>query len=138
MKYKYLKGNIICALPQLNDIFFSKSIIYLTHHNKDGAVGIVLNYKIMTIKAAELFKKLNIGNVSKNLETEFLFHVGGPLNQNNGFILHSKDYESKNTMKVSKQVRLTCSTEIIRILRKTKDLKNFLSHLVILDGGQVS
>ena len=50
MKYKYLKGNIICALPQLNDIFFSKSIIYLTNHNQDGAVGIVLNNKIMTIK----------------------------------------------------------------------------------------
>ena len=77
MKYRYLKGNIICALPQLNDIFFSKSIIYLTHHNKDGAVGIVLNYKIMTIKAAQLFQKLNIKNISKKLETEFLFHVGG-------------------------------------------------------------
>ena len=35
MKGLYLKGNIICALPQLNDIFFSKSIIYITHHNKD-------------------------------------------------------------------------------------------------------
>ena len=56
MKYQYLKGNIICALPQLNDIFFSKSIIYLTHHNKDGAVGIILNYKVMTIKGAQLFK----------------------------------------------------------------------------------
>ena len=129
MKHRYLKGNIICALPQLNDIFFSKSIIYLTHHNKDGAVGIVLNYKIMTIKAAELFKKLNIGNVSKNLETEFLFHVGGPLNQNNGFILHSKDYESKNTMKVSKQVRLTCSTEIITDIAKNKGPKKFFISL---------
>ena len=60
MKHRYLKGNIICALPQLNDIFFSKSIIYLTHHNKDGAVGIVLNHKIMTIKAAQLFQKLKL------------------------------------------------------------------------------
>ena len=86
MKRNYLKGNIICALPQLNDIFFSKSIIYLTHHNKDGAVGIVLNYKVMTIKGYELFK-IKYKNVSDNLETEFLFHIGGPLNQNNGFIL---------------------------------------------------
>ena len=50
-------------------IFFFKSIIYLTHHNKDGALGIVLNYKVMTIKGYELFKKLNIKNVSDNLET---------------------------------------------------------------------
>ena len=67
MKSSYLKGNIICALPQLKDIFFSKSIIYITHHNKDGAVGIVLNYKIMNIKGSELFKKLHIKDNTKNL-----------------------------------------------------------------------
>ena len=82
MKHRYLNGNIICALPQLKDIFFSKSIIYLTHHNKDGAVGIVLNYKIMNIKgdigAKEILKKnkekilnLEIGDQSifKNFNT---------------------------------------------------------------------
>ena len=73
MKGSYLKGNIICALPQLKDIFFSRSIIYITHHNKDGAVGIVLNYKIMNIKGAELFKKLHIQDVKSQLEKEFLF-----------------------------------------------------------------
>ena len=129
MKHRYLKGNIICALPQLNDIFFSKSIIYLTHHNKDGAVGIVLNHKIMKIKAAQIFQKLNIANVSKNVETDFLFHIGGPINQNNGFILHTKDYESKNTMKVSKQVKLTCSTEIISDIAQNKGPKQFFISL---------
>ena len=97
MKGYYLKGNIICALPQLKDIFFSRSIIYITHHNKDGAVGIVLNYKIMNIKGAELFKKLHIQDVKSQVEKEFPFHIGGPLNQNNGFILHSNDYKSEFT-----------------------------------------
>mgnify|MGYP001288760733 FL=1 len=129
MKYRYLKGNIICALPQLNDIFFSRSIIYLTHHNKDGAVGIVLNYKVMTIKGAQLFKRLNIDNVSENLETDFPFHIGGPLNQKNGFILHSKDYDSKNTMNVSKKVKLTCSTEIISDIAQNKGPKQFFISL---------
>ena len=102
MKGSYLKGNIICALPQLKDIFFSRSIIYITHHNKDGAVGIVLNYKIMNIKGAELFKKLDIQDVKNQLEMEFPFHIGGPLNQKNGFILHSNDYKSENTLKGNK------------------------------------
>ena len=129
MKRNYLKGNIICALPRLDDVFFSKSIIYLTHHNKDGAVGIVLNYKVMTIKGYELFKKLKIKNVSNNLETDFLFHIGGPLNQNNGFILHSDDYNSKNTIKVSKNVKLTCSTHIISDIAKDKGPKKFFISL---------
>ncbi len=118
MKGSYLKGNILCALPQLKDIFFSKSIIYIKHHNKDGAVGIVLNYKIMNIKGGELFKKLNMNDVTENLDMEFPFHIGGPLNQNNGFILHSNDYKSDNTLKVSRNVKLTCSIDIISDIAK--------------------
>ena len=40
--------------------------------------------------------------------------------QNNGFILHSSDYKSKNTVKVSKNVKLTCSTEILSDIAKNK------------------
>tara|TARA_E500000331_G_scaffold353558_1_gene404494 strand:- start:213 stop:779 length:567 start_codon:yes stop_codon:yes gene_type:complete len=129
MKRNYLKGNIICALPQLNDIFFSKSIIYLTHHNKDGAVGIVLNYKVMSMKGSELFKKLNLDHEVDNLDMDFPFHIGGPLNQNNGFILHSQDYKSENTLNVSKKVKLTCSTEIISDIAKNKGPKKFFISL---------
>jgi len=129
MKHLYLKGNIICALPQLNDLFFSKSIIYITHHNKDGAVGIVLNYKIMNIKGIDLFKKLKIDNVHKNLDMNFSFHIGGPLNQNNGFILHSSDYKSNSTVKVSKNVKLTCSTNILTDIAHNKGPKKFFISL---------
>ena len=118
MKGSYLKGNIICALPQLRDLFFSRSIIYITHHNKDGAVGIVLNYKVLNIKGSELFRKLDIKGVNNNLDTQFTFHIGGPLNQNNGFILHSSDYKSEFTLNISKKVKLTCSTDIISDIAK--------------------
>ena len=129
MKASYLKGNIICALPQLKDIFFSRSIIYITHHNKDGAVGIVLNYKIMNIKGAELFKKLDIQDVNKKVEMEFPFHIRGQLNQNNGFILHSNDYKSEFTLKVTNKVKLTCSTEIISDIARNKGPKKFFISL---------
>ena len=129
MKGSYLKGNIICALPQLKDIFFSRSIIYITHHNKDGAVGIVLNYKIMDIKGAELFKKLDIKVVSNKVKMAFPFHIGGPLNQNNGFILHSNDYKSEFTLKVTNNVKLTCSTEIISDIARNRGPEKFFISL---------
>ena len=109
--------------------FFSRSIIYITHHNKDGAVGIVLNYKIMNIKGAELFKKLDIQDVNNKVEMEFPFHIGGPLNQNNGFILHSNDYKSEFTLKVTNKVKLTCSTEIISDIARNKGPKKFFISL---------
>ena len=127
MKNKnYLSGNIICALPQLKDLFFSKSLIYITHHNRNGAVGIVLNYKIMNINSEDLFQKLNL-NASNN-SLNFSLHIGGPLNQNNGFILHSKEYNLEDTIKVSKLVNLTCSTQIIEDIAMDKGpTKYFIS-----------
>ena len=58
----------------------------------------------MNIKGAELFKKLDIQDVKNKVEMEFPFHIGGPLSQNNGFILHSNDYKSESTLKVSKKL----------------------------------
>ena len=97
--------------------------------NKDGAVGIVLNYKIMTITASQLFLNSISKNVYKFFENDILFHIGGPTFRINGFILHTKDYESKNTIKVSKQVKLTCSTEIISDIAKNKGPKQFFISL---------
>ena len=108
---KYLSGNIICALPQLKDIFFSKSIIYLTHHNKNGAVGIVLNYKIMNISSSDLFQQLNI-NIDK--EKKFSLHIGGPMSQNNGFVLHTKEYKTEDTIKITNKINLSSSTKIFK------------------------
>jgi len=129
MKKSFLKGNILCALPQLKDIFFSKSLIYLTHHSKDGAVGIILNYKIMNIKGIDLFNKLNIKSNDSNSNISFPFHVGGPMSQNNGFILHSNDYKNKSTIKVSKKVFLTVSTDILIDIAKGKGPKDFFISL---------
>ena len=129
MKKFFLKGNILCALPQLKDIFFSKSLVYLTHHSKEGAVGIILNYKIMNIKGEDLFNKLNIKSNGCKNDISFPFHIGGPLNQNNGFILHSNDYKTKSTIKVSKNVSLTVSTDILIDIAQNKGPKDFFISL---------
>ncbi|MAY89947.1 MAG: hypothetical protein CMN00_02005 [Rickettsiales bacterium] len=119
MKNKnYLSGNIICALPQLKDLFFSKSVIYITHHNKEGAAGIVLNYKIMSINSLDLFEKLNIK--LENTSIDLSLHIGGPMSQTNGFILHSNEYNSDSTVNISESVNLTCSTKIIEDIAKNK------------------
>ena len=57
----------------------------------------------------------------------FPFHIGGPLNQNNGFILHSNDYKNKSTMKVSNNVCLTVSTDILIDIAQGKGPDFFIS-----------
>ncbi len=112
----YLSGNIICATPQLRGGFFSKSIIYITHHDINGAAGIVLNYKLTDINGSEVFKRLDIQNL--NYKNDFSIHLGGPMNQTLGFILYSKEYKSSDTMKITDYVNLTCSRKIMEDIAK--------------------
>lgn len=126
IKHNYLSGNIICATPQLKDGFFSKSIIYITHHDMNGAAGIVLNYKLTNIDGSEVFKKLDIQSL--NYKNELSIHIGGPMNQTLGFILHSQEYNSVDTMKITDYVNLTCSRKIIEdIAMNTGPRKFFIS-----------
>ena len=60
---------------------------------------------------------------------EFPFNIGGPLNQNKGFILHSNDYKSQSTLEVTRKVKLTCSTDIICDIAKDKGPKKFFISL---------
>ena len=56
------------------------------------------------------FEKLNIEIKNKN--KNFSLHIGGPLSQNNGFILHSKEYKEKDTIKI------TQSSKTLLVLQK--------------------
>ena len=37
------RGRILISEPLSQDMFFNRSIVYLTEYNKDGAFGFVLN-----------------------------------------------------------------------------------------------
>lgn len=120
----YLSGNIILATPQLKDSFFSKSIIYITHHDINGAAGIVLNFRLTNIHSSEIFEKLNIRDSNSNIS----IHVGGPINQTLGFILHTNEYYSSETMKITNDINLTCTKKIINdIINNAGPNKFFIS-----------
>ncbi|MDE0058964.1 MAG: YqgE/AlgH family protein, partial [Defluviicoccus sp.] len=39
----YLTGQLLVAMPQMEDPRFVKSVIYLCAHSADGAMGLVVN-----------------------------------------------------------------------------------------------
>jgi len=81
MKHKFssLEGKILIASPKLEDGFFEKSLIYIFMHDKNGALGVILNYDIGSVSNHEL---LNLFDKHSNkVEIEKLPIVfGGPVN----------------------------------------------------------
>ena len=113
-----LDGQLLIAMPGMNDPRFKKTVIYICSHSNEGAMGIVINRPHKGLKFAELLSQLNIApdtNAPRKIEVL----SGGPVEQARGFVLHSKDYFTEGaTLKVDPGLSLTATTDVLRALAK--------------------
>ncbi|MFA9391677.1 MAG: YqgE/AlgH family protein [Prolixibacteraceae bacterium] len=74
------KGRILIAEPFLSGSYFNRSIVYLTEHNQNGAVGFILN-KPVDFPVLE-FKK-EFPNFADSI------YLGGPVNIESMYYIHT-------------------------------------------------
>src|ERR1700742_4324938 len=56
----YLDGQLLIAMPVMDDERFARSVIYVCAHSSDGAMGIILNRPAGSIDFPELLVQLDI------------------------------------------------------------------------------
>ena len=73
----YFTGQFLLSMPQLEDIRFKKTVIYVCGHDKNGAMGIIINKPLPTPSFSELFLQfvLYLPYNDKNILT----YLGGPV-----------------------------------------------------------
>ena len=108
----YLTGQLLIAMPQMNDPRFERAVIYICAHTADGAMGLVVNREIEALTFPDLLKQLNIDAEVVDDKIQVLF--GGPVETGRGFVLHSSDYVQNTTMLVDKRVGLTATMEVLK------------------------
>jgi len=74
------KGRILIAEPYLNDIYFKRSIVFLTEHNDEGSIGFVLN-KPVNLQIEEIIN--DFPSFDCNIS------IGGPVSTNTVHYLHT-------------------------------------------------
>ena len=120
----YLTGQILIAMPAMTDPRFAKSVIYVCVHNKEGAMGLVLNKTIKSLFFPELLHQLNIGGFE--LIDEKPIHHGGPLDTGRGFVLHSLDYRQESTVSIEDVLGLTATLDVLRDIAGNRGPANSL------------
>ena len=104
-----LKNHILISSSHLEDQVFGRSIIYICEHDKNGAMGFIIN-KPFPEKNLKLI--LNETGLNK-LEPHPNIYLGGPVGINNGFFIHSSKYSTKGTQKISKTISITSNNKVI-------------------------
>ena len=57
-----LTNQILISMPHMADPYFSKAVVYVCEHNKEGAMGMIINKQFQAPDLKELFEKLYIGD----------------------------------------------------------------------------
>lgn len=106
-----LTGQILIAMPALEDPYFSKSVILICNHDHDGAMGMILNHPLQ-LNVGDLFEQLDMA-CHANDQQERPVHFGGPVQVERGFVLHTPATEFNTTMELSEGLAMTSSKDIL-------------------------
>ncbi len=108
---QYLCGQLLIATPLVNETCFEKSLIYICSHSAEGAMGVLVNNVLNDITCSELLDQLNIKDAIRYLPP---IHFGGPVDTSRGFILHTNDYATNNTLIINENIALTATIDILQ------------------------
>ncbi|MBS0531124.1 MAG: YqgE/AlgH family protein [Proteobacteria bacterium] len=120
----YLDGQLLIAMPVMEDERFARSVIYVCAHSSEGAMGIVVNRPAGSIDFTDLLVQLNIIKKSEQItlpETAETMKVmkGGPVETGRGFVLHSSDFFIEDaTLPIDDGICLTATVDILRAIAK--------------------
>lgn len=112
-----LCGQLLIAMPDMGDDRFSRSVVYICAHSKDGAMGLIVNKPAPEIRFKHLLEQL--GLETKPNVRDIRVHIGGPVEHGRGFVLHSTDYRSKTgTIDVDGHVCMTATMDVLEEIAK--------------------
>jgi len=113
------KGKLLIAMPSIQGDDFAKSLVFLCAHSNDGAMGLVINKPAPRMIFADMAEKLDLDHASEDI-LQLPVMLGGPVKQFQGFVLHSADYMSSETLRVTPDFALTATVDILKAIAAGK------------------
>jgi len=105
-------GQLLIASPAMREAPFDHAVILVAQHNKSGALGIVINRPLDRRPIAALLEAFG-ADASGVTESVRIF-LGGPVDPQLGFVLHSAEYHGADTVDIDGRVALSAGPDILR------------------------
>lgn len=111
-----LEGQLLIAMPGMEDPNFAETVAFICKHDDEGAIGIVVNRP----------SDMSLGEVCSQLKFELNLGEGasqpvmngGPVQPDRGFVLHQSDTEFDSTVDPAAPVKVTVSQDILKSIAK--------------------
>lgn len=108
-----LQGQFLLAMPSMGDPRFLRSVVYMVAHDSEGAMGFIINRRAEGLSLGDILKDMP-ETVAKTGLVNLPVYVGGPVQNDRGFVLHTSDYEkTHNTLSQELPIALTQSADVL-------------------------
>jgi putative transcriptional regulator len=118
-----LAGRFLLAMPGMGDPRFRRSVNAMMIHDEQGALGIGLGNPCEGLGFHTVLEDLDI---DPGHAPDCYVLDGGPVEPDHGFVLHSTDWHSDETIIAGNLCGLTASMEILRAIAEGKGPRRFV------------
>lgn len=131
-EFPSLAGQALIAMPSIGDARFERTVIYMCVHDREGAMGIVINRPDRKRTVGDVMRELDLVSSSPEqtgledtLEKQTL--TGGPVEKSRGFVLHTPMSDERDgTVAVSDDVHLSTTLDVLRDVANARGPDAFL------------
>lgn len=104
-----LSGNFLIAAPDMEDPNFSRTVVLICEHTKEGAFGLIINKVLMNS-----FRPLLGAFAIEKTRVDLPIYYGGPVKPEQGYVIYSPYREKYGAIRVTKSLAVTTSREILQ------------------------
>jgi len=119
-----LTGKLLVATPEMGDPRFVETVIYMLKDNAEGALGLIINRPLAKGPVEDLLKSFGVED--KGAKGDIVIHYGGPVSENQGFVLHSDDVLLEDSTKVKDGIAVTSDSKLLQAISRGKGPRQYM------------
>ncbi|MEM9173252.1 MAG: YqgE/AlgH family protein [Pseudomonadota bacterium] len=119
-EFPSLAGQLLIAMPQLDDPNFENTVTLVCEHNETGAMGVTIN-RPLELTHGEVFDQISelsqaaTADRDRRKAGEPVLN-GGPVSPERGFVLHRDKGDWDATLAVADEVHVTMSRDVLEAM----------------------
>jgi putative transcriptional regulator len=119
-----LTNHFLIAMPNLADANFARSVTLICEHTEEGSMGIMIN-RLTDLHLGDIFSQLGI-TPDKARHADTAVFLGGPVQNNRGFVLHEPLGEWESTLSVTDKFGVSTSRDILEAIAENRGPEKFI------------
>jgi putative transcriptional regulator len=112
----WLTGHLLVATEAIGDPRFVRTVVYVVRHDAQGALGVVINRPLGDVSFESALRPFAIEVPPGSGDVRI--HYGGPVEPNQGSVLHTAEWTGEGTGVVDGRFAFTTSPKILQAMAR--------------------